>query len=46
VTEGNVATIVAAVGAAATAVGLVVWLTAPSVPTQVTARPFVVEGAF
>ncbi len=46
VTEGNVATVVAAVGAAATAIGLVVWLTARSTPTPVTAQPFVIGGVF
>jgi len=46
VTLGNVATVLVGVGVAATVVGAVVWLTAPSATVQVAVHPGGLEGKF
>ena len=46
VTLGNVATVVVGLGVAATAVGAVVWLTAPSASVQIALQPSGIEGTF
>jgi hypothetical protein len=46
VTTGNVATVVSVVGAAAAALGAVVWFTAKTAPVRVGASPAAIGGSF